>query len=305
VRSTDTSFDLKTSARDAAHVRREIARLFDATPAGRIVLAPGMLSALRHLFSARGIDRLALTSHEYYAPRHFPAMTVDAVAVSTLVARVQATRPGAVIVSVVSWQGEALPVAGLFAAIRRRLGARAPLLVADYTHAGAIGFPPVSSLNADVVTGDPEKWLLPAGHASRLAFLWMRSAKEFRAAERVFSPFFLAVEGRSDARASRWIDRQEVHMVARWLSDTRLTRRALLTLHEANLRLKQRVARRLGIDSTGAASVLWTDQRIPESLEARLNRHHLLWRDGIGHARILCRADQPAIGWMAGGGSSR
>jgi hypothetical protein len=291
VRSTDTSIDLKTSARDAAHLRREIARLFDARPAERIVLAPGMLSALRHLFSALGIDRLALTSDEYYAPRHFPAMTVDAVGASALVARVKATRPGAVIVSVVSWQGRALPVAELFAAIRRRLGARAPLLVADYTHAGAIGFPPLSSLNADVVAGDPEKWLLPPDHASRLTFLWTRSPKGFRAAERLFSPFFLAVEGRSDARSARWIDPLEVREVARWLSDVRLTRRALHDLHEANLRMKQMVARRLGVDPTGAASVLWTDQRIPRSLETQLNRHHLLWRDGTGHSRILCRAD--------------
>jgi hypothetical protein len=218
-------------------------------------------------------------------------MTVDAVGVSALVARVKTTKPGAVIVSVVSWQGRALPVTEIFAEIRRRLGARAPLLVADYTHAGAIGFPPVSSLNADVVAGDPEKWLLPPDHASRLAFLWTASPKVLRAAERVFSPFFLAVEGRSDARSARWLDPREVRAVAHWLSDARLTPRALLTLHEANLRMKQTVARRLGIDPTGAASVLWTDQRIPRSLETRLNRRHLLWRDGAGHARILCRAD--------------
>jgi len=119
----------------------------------------------------------------------------------------------------------------------------------------------------------------------------VRSPKMFRAAERVFSPFFLAVEGRSDARSARWLDPLEVRAAARWLSDARLTRRALLNLHEANLRMKQTLARQLGIDPTGAASVLWTDHRIPAALESRLNRLHLLWRDASGHVRILCRAD--------------
>ncbi len=169
-----------------------------------------MLSGLRQLFSVERVDRLVLTSEEYYAPRHFPTLRCDVASPSTLVARVAAARPGAVIASVVSWRGAPLPVSALFGEIRRVLGARTPLLVADYTHAGAIGFPPVSALNADVVSGDAEKWLLPARQRSRLAFLWMRSPAVFRSAARSFSPFFLAVDGRTDARSARWLDPQEV-----------------------------------------------------------------------------------------------
>ena len=86
VRSTATHFDLKRAVRDASVVRREIARLFGARPAGRIVLAPGMLSGLRHLFSAVHIERLVLTTAEYYTARHFPALGVEAVPASSLVA---------------------------------------------------------------------------------------------------------------------------------------------------------------------------------------------------------------------------
>jgi hypothetical protein len=210
---------------------------------------------------------------------------------STLVARVRATRPGAVIASVVSWQGTPLPVAALFSEIRRALGARTPLLIADYTHAGAIGFPAVADLDADVVSGDPLKWLLPARRRSRLAFLWVRSAAVFRRAARVFAPLFLSIDGQADARSARWLDPQEVRDVAEWLADARLTRRRLRDRYQANLRLKQRVARRIGIASQGDSCVLWTDRPVPTSLESRLKRQGLLWRAADGYARILCRTD--------------
>jgi selenocysteine lyase/cysteine desulfurase len=264
--------------------------LFDAKPASRIVLAPGMLSALRHLFSAMHLDRVVLTSDEYYSARHFPTNHVDVVTIPTLVDRVKALRPGAVIVSVVSWKGRPLPVSELFGEIRRSLRARAPLLIADYTHAGAVGFPPVSALEADVVSGDPEKWLLPAGQTSRLAFLWMRSSRLFQIAQRSFAPFFLGVEGESDGRSARWIDPEELHAVAKWLAEARLTRRMLVDRHDANMRMKQRLGQTLGIDAGGPASVLWTDRRIPKALQRRLNRRGLLWR-ADGHTRILCRSE--------------
>jgi hypothetical protein len=291
VRSTDTHFDLKQSRRDASRVRRELARLFDAQPAGRIVLAPGMLAGLRHLFSAAQVERLVLTTEEYYAARHFPGLCVEEWDAAALVARVTAIKPGAVIASVVSWQGTPLPVAAMFGEIRRVLGARTPLLVADYTHAGAIGFPAVSELNADVVSGDPEKWLLPAPQRSRLAFFWMRSPAVFQTAAQAFSPFFLAVDGHPDPRSARWIDPQELRDVAAWLTGARLTRRGLLDRHRANLRMKHRVAQRIGMAPDGDASVLWTGRQIPKSLESQLSRRGLLWHTADGFTRILCRAD--------------
>lgn len=271
-------------------VRREIARLFVATPEARIILAPGMLAGLQHLLSALRVDRLVLTTEEYYAPAHFPMMKVETVGVSALVARVLATNPGAVIASVVSWHGTVLPVSDLFGEIRRALGARAPLLVADYTHAGAIGFPAVSALNADVVAGDPEKWLLPPVRRSRLAYLWIPSTDLFHTAARTFAPFFFAVHGRIEARSARWLDPDELRDLARWLSASRLTRRTLGERHQANLRMKLRLARSIGITPVGDASVLWTRKPIPAVLESRLNRAGLLWRASNGYARILCRA---------------
>ena len=291
MRFTDNPFDVKRSARDAARVRREIGRLFGAVPTARIVLAPALLAPLRQLFSAAHVDRLILTSDEYYAARHFPELAVESVPAARLVARVAATKPGAVIASVVSWHGAALPVPALFAGIRRALGARAPLLVADYTHAGAIGFPPVASLGADIVGGDPEKWLLPPKHGSRLAFLWMRSAVMFRTAARLFSPCFLAIDGAVDSRSARWIDPAALSETAEWLAAAGLTRRALLERHQANLQMKRRLARRLGIPPGDDSSVLWTNRPIPTTLDRRLTRRGLVWRAADGHTRILCRSD--------------
>ena len=211
---------------------------------------------------------------------------------SVLVARVVATNPGAVVASVVSWQGTSLPVSDLFGEIRRACGARRPLLVADYTHAGAIGFPTASALNADVVGGDPEKWLLPARRRSGLAYLSIPSATLFRRAARAFSPFFLAVDGRSDTRSARWLDPEEIREMADWLSSARLTRRRLRDRHQANLRLKHRLARSIGILPGGDASMLWTNAKIPSSLESRLSRQGLLWRAPGGYARILCRDER-------------
>lgn len=292
MRATNTRFDLTPSLGAASRVRREIARLFGAPPARRIILAPGMLSALRQLFSALDIEHLLLTTDEYYAARHFPELRVQTVPMASLLARVKATNPGAVIASLVSFHGKPLPVGDLFAAIRRDMGARAPLLVADYTHAGAIGFPPVADLNADVVGGDPEKWLMPPLQSSRLAFLWTKSPGLFRTVARTFSPLFLAVEGRTDARSSRWIDPEEMHAMAAWLVDARLTRRALVDRHRANLAMRGRIAAQLGIDAEGPASVLWTDRKVPALLAARLARQGLLWRSDTGRTRILCRTDR-------------
>ena len=292
VRSTDTSFDLKQSTRDASLVRREIARLFGARPATRIVLAPGMLSGLRQLFSVERVDRLVLTSEEYYAPRHFPMLRCDVASPSALVARVAAVRPGAVVASVVSWRGSPLPVSALFGEIRRVLGARAPLLVADYTHAPAqsasAGFGPQRRRRQ----WRRGKMAAAARQRSRLAFLWMRSPLLFRRAALSLSPFFLAVDGRTDARSARWLNPQEVRDLAEWLSDKQLTRRALQDRHRANLHMKHRVARIIGIASDGDASVLWTDRQIPSSLESRLDRRGLLWRATDGHTRILCRDER-------------
>ena len=281
--------DISQASRDATRVRRVIARLFDGNPASRIVLAPGILSALRHLLSALGIERLALTAEEYYAPRHFPAIEVSSAPASAFLAQIRKSRPQAVVVSVVSWQGKPLPVAEMFAEIRARSGARAPLLVADYTHAGAIGFPPMTALNADLVCGDPEKWLLPQGQ-SKLGFLWMRSPALVRVARSAFSSFFLSVDAPPDLRSARWVDPLEVERIARWLTDARLTRRKLEARHQANLRMKRTLAKALGIDSGGGSSVIWTTARIPAPLRTRLEPLGLMWRAGT-HTRILCRAE--------------
>ena len=269
-------------------MRRDIARLFDGGAANRIVLAPGILSALRQLFPAVGVQRLALTTEEYYGARHFPAIRVTSGPAATIGARMGTARPQALIMSVVSWRGEPLPVAETFAAIRAQ-SARPPLLIADYTHAGAVGFPPIAALNADLVCGDAAKWLLPPG-PSRLAFIWIRSPALFRSVRPSFTPLFLAVDGTPDPRSARWVDPLEVGRIARWLIDSRTTRRQLVAQYQANIDLKRELAETMGIDSSGESSVIWTTARLPARLRTQLESRGLLWRTGR-HLRILCRAE--------------
>jgi hypothetical protein len=284
----DPTHNIQTATRDATRVRRDIARLFDAQPARRIVLAPGILSALRHLFTVLGVERLALTAEEYYAPRHFPGIQVSSAPAAEMLPLIRESRPQVVVVSVVSWQGEPLPVAEIFAEIRAQRG-NAPLLVADYTHGGAIGFPAITALNADLVCGDAEKWLLPRG-PSKLGFLWLGSPALFRVARAAFAPLFLAVDAPADPRSARWVDPLDVARIGRWLADARLTRPKLAGQHQANLRMKRTIAETIGIESRGESSVIWTTARIPAPLHKRLESLGLMWRTGT-HTRILCRAD--------------
>jgi selenocysteine lyase/cysteine desulfurase len=290
-RSTEIGLTLPRMLADAARVRREVARVFDAEPADHVVLAPGILCALRYLLQAAGVERLVLTTDEYYGPRHFGNMTVRTAPATALAARVARTRADAVIASVVSWRGHPLPVSDLFGDIRARFGTRTPLLVADYTHAGALGFPPVRGLNADVVCGDPERWLLSPRHCSKLAFLWVRSPRLHRQARRAFAPFFLSMHAQDQDRSARWADPREVHEFAAWLERARLTRARLHGRHEANLRLKQKLAAALGIDGSDRAAVLWTDAKVPTRLRRSLDRAGLLWQADARHTRVICRAD--------------
>jgi hypothetical protein len=152
----------------------------------------------------------------------------------------------------------------------------------------------MTALDADLVCGDPERWLLPSG-PSKLGFLWVGSPALFRVARAAFAPFFLALDAPADPRSARWVDPLEVERIARWLTDARLTRRKLEAFHHGNLRMKRTLAEALGIDSGGGSSVIWTTARIPAPLRKRLESLGLMWRTGT-HTRILCRAEiRPVI----------
>ena len=60
----------------ASDLRRTISELFEVSRPDRIVLAPGILVALRLLFSHLRIRRILLTGEEYYSESHFPGEIV-------------------------------------------------------------------------------------------------------------------------------------------------------------------------------------------------------------------------------------
>ena len=159
----------------ANELRRNISDLLGVRHSDRIVLAPGILVALRVLFSHLQIKRILLTSEEYYDESHFPGESVQIACCDAIPELLQKRSFDALVASPASWRGARQPVAELFGWSRKVLESKAPLLVADYAHAGSIGFPPAGSLGADVVCGDLEKWILPPDWNSRVAFLWWRS----------------------------------------------------------------------------------------------------------------------------------
>jgi hypothetical protein len=65
----------------ANDLRATISDLLEVHHSDRIILAPGILVALRVLFSHLHIERIALTSEEYYGEEHFPEATVPRPAV--------------------------------------------------------------------------------------------------------------------------------------------------------------------------------------------------------------------------------
>jgi hypothetical protein len=252
---------------DANALRREIARVFDAPPAGRIVLAPGLLVALRLLLPALGVRTLRLGPDEYYDRGHFPGMG-------------GARRPDAEIRSVVSWRGKILWM-------RRRPGT---LLIADATHIGAAMFLPVRARGADIVCGDATKWIAPPDAEGRIAWLWFRSEALMARARRAFARLYLATDRSGSALCSRWVSPGDVRAALALLRRT--DRRALLERGYQDFRLRWRLDTGQ-TEGQRATSILWYPgrPRFPRATLRRLESKGLVWRPPGGGVRILCRSD--------------
>ncbi len=182
-----------------------------------VVLAPGTLAGLRLVFASLGIERIALSAGEYFDTQSFPDTAVDALDADDVLESVVRRRPNAVLLSQVTWKGERLPLEPIFRHIRRRLGggARTPLLVADYAHAGAAGFPKVAESGADIVVGDVTKWITPPTWPDKLGYLWFRSPGHRAQARRIFGSFYLACAKPAAQLEARWVDPAAVEIVLR------------------------------------------------------------------------------------------
>jgi len=280
----------------ARRIRQAFADLFDALP-DRIILVPSILAALQILFAKFRVRRVLLTDGEYYGAPHFPAQGIESVDVRNLVKRTNELQPDAVIASVVTWKGDVHPCAELFSEIRRVQGREGtPLLVADYCHAGAIGFPSVKKLAADVVCGGPGKWVTPPLWNSKLGFLWFGSGALFSQAKTAFVPFFLATDRHPPFLVSRWIDPAEVCALDAWLARHRLDRSALGEQVRADRKFAAHLAAQFGIPCN-QSNILWLDRsQAADKRVRRLERLGLTWKMPDGRIRILCRASAGAPG---------
>ncbi len=103
----------------ANDLRRTISDLLDVHDPNRIVLTPGILVALRMLFSHLRIKRILLTSEEYYGADHFPGATVQIAPCEAIPRLLQKREFDVLVASPASWRGARQPVEELFGRIRK------------------------------------------------------------------------------------------------------------------------------------------------------------------------------------------
>jgi hypothetical protein len=165
-------------------------------------------------------------------------------------------------------------------------------LVADYAHAGSIGFPSVDRLGADVICGDLEKWILPPDWNTRVAFLWFRTQPLFLRAVEAFRSFFLATNSSDVSNLARWVEPADVLAASRGLASLGVTPNQLRARHRADMRLAQELASRVEPARIPETSILWFEEGEldGETLEA-LEKLGLVWRLPGRGTRVLCRSD--------------
>ena len=276
----------------ANDLRATISDLLEVHHSDRIILAPGILVALRVLFSHLQIERIALTSEEYYGVEHFPGATVRAASCDALFDPLLTGDFEAVVASPASWRGRRQPVAELFASIRKRLDQSAPLLVADYAHAGSVGFPSADQLGADVICGDLEKWILPPDWNTRVAFLWFRTQRLFLSAVEAFRPFYLATKASDVSNSARWVEPADVIAVSRGLESLGVTPDQLRARHRADMRLARELASSVVPARIPETSILWFEEaELDGNTLEQLEKLGLVWRFPGRGTRVLCRSD--------------
>ena len=269
----------------ARRVREKIAELLKVDEPSQVILTPGILVGLRLAIASLRATKLILTTREFYQPAAFPDQQSRLVQPFELADAVR-RRSDMIIASLVDWRGDKL---GIESAFRTAKPGSRPVLVADYSHAGAVGFPRVAKIGADIICGDVCKWILKPGLPINFAFLCLRSATLFKRLQPAFRPFFLAVEESEGDLRSRWLDPKDVAHVAKILSRKNFSRAGLARQHQANMRLARGITASLGLRPP-RTSILWLPKKTPSRVLAPFKKKGLVWNlpEGI---RVMCRAD--------------
>lgn len=269
--------------------RKHIADLLGIGNAGDLVLCPGQLISLSMMLCALNVRLLLISTEEYYAPDSFPGILVHSCPPSALASVANTIRPDAILLSVVSWRGNSLGLADKFSLIKNLIDYK-PLLIADYAHAGAIGFPDISTLNCDLIVGDLNKWLLPLDFSSEVAFLYPLRPDLAEVARRTFAPFYCAYE-KSLPHSGRWLDFSKVKNVYDYFIAKKYSRSKLIEIYRDNLTLTANVARDLRCRIPEIETMIWlksdeVNSENKDSLEI-LQRRGLVWEVCDAY-RIMC-----------------
>lgn len=268
----------------ASRVRKQLSTLFRLPGSDRIIFTPSLLIAIQLILRLDKAERIALGTSEYYTPEHFPGLEVKVFEPSRLVDAALEFHPQLVILSLVSWTGNLIPVSKLFKEARLALGENCPILVADCTQAGAAGFPRIDEIDADIVCGDASKWIMPQAAQRNLAFMWFPDSDLYSKISKYFKPFYLATEGEQLTRASRWIDPEVLQGLTYYLASMKFSRGALRDQHAENMKL----ARELTDGSAPTSIVLIKNPSKLRTLPKFIHELGLKWELPEG-VRILCR----------------
>src|ERR1043166_4351691 len=239
----------------ASRLRRKMSSPFAVPQPERIVLTPGILIGLHLLFAGLAVRKLLTTTGEYHTSAHFPRLITSESDVTTLLTSTKRFKPDALLASLVTWKGDVLPLGDLFSRFRTTLRSDCPLLVADCTHAGAIGFPPLRRIHADVICGDLCKWITPLEYQRNLAFLWFANKRMAETARQIFNPFFLATEDQTVEPVARWIDPAVVRNVLEQLNASKMKRENIASRHSANITMAHILSKRFGLTRTPESSI--------------------------------------------------
>lgn len=268
----------------ASELRHAVADLFGMPDPNELILVPGICNALEILLSRLGCKTLLVTEEEYYDEDTSPLPGTIRCSAGRVLQEMELNSPDAILMSAVTWKGNVLPVKDTFKAIFTQRRSSIPLLVADYSHAGAIGFPQVD-FPVDLVCGDLGKWIVPPVQERNLAFLWAPGRDLRKRVQQVFCKYYLATCDPTAQRLCRWIEPGSLLETAGIYSEQKVSKKLLVERYRRNRKLTREVAQLLTIVDSGTC-ILWSDTPVTPPKDERL----LVWNTG-GGARIICRAD--------------